>query len=92
MASPYSFHERAEPLSDTVGLKLLNRTLRAPRPTRRAPRAARHVPRLAHSVPPVVPSRPARRALASRAPLVAPRAYAFCPLAVSLDSMVKIAS
>ena len=29
---------------------------------------------------------------ASRAPPVAPRAYAFCPLAVSLDSIVNIAS
>ena len=58
MASPYSFHERADPVSDTVGLNLpcLPSALRIPRPTRRA------------------------------------RAYAFCPLAVSLDSMVKIAS
>ena len=62
MASPHSFHERAEPVSDTVGLNLL-----------RAPRSAS--PRSA-----------------SRAPPVAPRAYAFCPLAVSLDSMVNIAS
>ena len=56
MASPHSFHERAEPVSDTVGLNLLCPARRVPRPTRRA------------------------------------RAYAFCPLAVSLVSMVKIAS
>jgi|HubBroStandDraft_6_1064221.scaffolds.fasta_scaffold1669277_2 hypothetical protein len=61
MASPHSFHERAEPVSDTVGLNLLYPALRVPRS-------------------------------ASRAPPVAPRAYAFCPLAVSLDSMVNIAS
>ena len=61
MASPHSFHERAEPVSDTIGLNLLCPALRAPRS-------------------------------ASRAPPVAPRAYAFCPLAVSLDSIVNIAS
>jgi hypothetical protein len=56
MASPHSFHERADPVSDTVGVNFC------------APRSA------------------------SRAPPIAPRAYAFCPLAVSLDSMVNIAS
>jgi hypothetical protein len=54
MASPHSFHERADPVSDTVGLNL--------------------------PCPPL------------RVPPAAPRAYAFCPLAVSLDSMVNIAS
>ena len=53
MTSPHSFHERADPVSDTVGLNL-----------------------------------PCLRS----APHLAPRAYAFCPLAASLDSMVKIAS
>jgi len=61
MASPHSFHERAEPVSDTVGLNLPSRALRVPRPSRRVP-----CPAL--------------------------RAYAFCPLAVSLDSIVNIAS
>ena len=61
MASPHSFHERADPVSDTVGLNL-------PHPALRPPRSA------------------------SRASPVVPRAYALCPLAVSLDSMVKIAS
>jgi hypothetical protein len=76
MTSPHSFHERAEPVSDTVGLNL-------PRPAPRAPsRAPSRAPR------------PASRALrpALRVPPVAPRAYAFCPLAVSLDSIVNIAS
>jgi hypothetical protein len=61
MASPHSFHERADPVSDRVGLNLPHPALGVPRRTRRAPP-------------------------------VAPGSYAFCPLAVSLDSMVKIAS
>ena len=49
MASPHSFHERAEPVSDTVGLNL-------PRPALRpAPRAPRSVPRPASRAPPVAP-------------------------------------
>ena len=68
MASPHSFHERAEPVSNMVGLNLLCPALRVPRSA--TPRSALRVPR------------PTRRA----------RAYAFCPLAVSLDSIVNIAS
>jgi hypothetical protein len=70
MASPHSFHERADPVSDTVGLNLP-----CPRSAPRAPHPALRVP-----------------CSAPRARPVAPRAYAFCPLAVSLDSIVKIAS
>ena len=36
MASPHSFHERAEPVSDTVGLNLPRPAPRAPRPASRA--------------------------------------------------------
>jgi hypothetical protein len=68
MTSPHSFHERADPVSDTVGLNLPHPALRTPHPALRTPRSV------------------------LRVPPVAPRAYALCPLAVSLDSMVKIAS
>ena len=48
MASPHSFHERAEPVSDTIGLNLLC-------PALRAPRSASRVPRSASRAPPVAP-------------------------------------
>ena len=62
MASPHSFHERADPVSDTAGSFF-------PLP------------------PPAPAPRPFRFRL--RPP---PSAYAFCSLAVSFDSMVKMAS
>ena len=55
MASPHSFHERAEPVSDTIGLNLLCPALRAPRSASRAPRPALRVPRSASRAPPVAP-------------------------------------
>jgi hypothetical protein len=40
MASPHSFHERADPVSDTVGLNLPHPALRVPRSASRAPPVA----------------------------------------------------
>jgi hypothetical protein len=70
MASPHPFHERAGPVSDTVG-SFSSASAPAPRPFR----------------PPAPSPRPFR--LRTPPP---PSTYAFCSLAVSLDSMVKMAS
>ncbi len=62
MASPHSFHERADPVSDTAG-SFFRFRLQPPPP-----------------------------ALFASGPRPPPSAYAFCSLAVSVDSMVKMAS
>jgi hypothetical protein len=79
MASPYSFHERASPVSDAVALFFSASGPRPFPPPGPAPSRLRAPPLPASGPCPFPPPAP-------------PFAYAFCSLAASFDSMVKMAS
>jgi hypothetical protein len=84
MASPHSFHERAGPVSDT-GRSLSSASAPRPPPFRPRPRPFRLRPFRPPALSASGPAPPFRTPLP-------PSAYAVCSLAVSFDSMVKMAS